>query len=221
MQHSYFIRQHMLIGQQGQQKLSTTTVAIIGLGAIGCINAQLLARSGIHNFILVDNDTIQPQNIHRQLLYTHDDIGQKKIEKAKAYLERIFPHITCTIHDCLLDESHTHLLKQANLIIDGTDTMQARHHIEYCAKQLNIPWIFGAAAGTQAMCIPFSQTLTLQQVFSHVHKTENCHHRGILNTTISMLGAIQSQLTLDYFVKNELPQKIYTIQQLHITTINI
>src|SRR3989338_10791857 len=86
-----YSRQELLteIGKEGQKILKTKTVAIIGIGALGTVSSELLARAGIGNLILIDRDIIEESNLQRQTLFAEEDIGKSKADVAKKQLTRI------------------------------------------------------------------------------------------------------------------------------------
>src|SRR3989338_6832225 len=77
------------IGKKGQEKLRQSTVAIVGLGALGSVSAQLLARAGIGKLILIDRDIVELSNLQRQSLFDENDIGKSKAAQAAEHLKKI------------------------------------------------------------------------------------------------------------------------------------
>ena len=86
-----YIRQEIFkeIGKKGQKKLSNSTVAIIGLGALGSVSAELLARAGIGKLTLIDLDIVELSNLQRQSLFDENDVGKPKALSAKEHLNKI------------------------------------------------------------------------------------------------------------------------------------
>ena len=81
-------RQELLIGEDGQDKLKNATIAILGVGALGTVTAELLARSGIGKLILIDRDVIELSNLQRQTLFDEADIGRSKAVVAKEKMSK-------------------------------------------------------------------------------------------------------------------------------------
>src|SRR3990172_2101368 len=77
------------IGKKGQEKLGKSTVAIIGIGALGSNSAELLARAGIGKLILIDRDIVELSNLQRQSLFDENDLGKPKALAAKEHLIKI------------------------------------------------------------------------------------------------------------------------------------
>src|SRR3989344_5950925 len=86
-----YIRQEIFkeIGKKGQQKLRQSAVAIVGLGALGSVSSELLARAGIGELILIDRDIVELSNLQRQNLFDENDVGKPKALAAKEHLNRI------------------------------------------------------------------------------------------------------------------------------------
>ena len=86
-----YIRQKIFseIGKKGQEKLGKSAVGIIGLGALGSVSAELLARAGIGKLILIDRDVVELSNLQRQSLYDENDIGKPKAIASKEKLNKI------------------------------------------------------------------------------------------------------------------------------------
>jgi len=84
-----FSRTELLVGKQGIEKLQKAKVAIFGIGGVGSYAVEGLARAGIQNFILVDNDTVSLTNLNRQLIATHETIGRSKVEVAREVMNAI------------------------------------------------------------------------------------------------------------------------------------
>ena len=88
-----FSRNEIIIGKEKQDILNSKTVAIFGIGGVGGYVAESLARTGIKNLILIDNDTISISNINRQIIALHSTIGKYKVDIMKERLKDINPNI--------------------------------------------------------------------------------------------------------------------------------
>lgn len=94
-----FNRTKLLIGDDNLKLLQATRVAVIGLGGVGSYAAEALARAGIGNFVLIDFDVVNPTNLNRQLLATHDNIGTMKTELMRQRLLSINPDLNIIVHN--------------------------------------------------------------------------------------------------------------------------
>ncbi len=135
------------IGERGQQLLGEKTAVIVGLGALGSLSSEMLARAGVGKLILIDRDYVELTNLQRQTLYNEEDAALKKPKAVAAYdkLSKINSGIDIEVHvahcDAVLIES---VAKGADLLLDGTDNFDTRMLINDAAFKYNIPWIYAA-----------------------------------------------------------------------------
>ena len=94
------------IGTIGQQKLLNAKVLVIGAGGLGCPVLQMLAASGVGTLGVVDGDVVEVSNLHRQLLYTNEDCGTKKVQAAKNAISRINPDINVNVYPEFISETN-------------------------------------------------------------------------------------------------------------------
>ena len=146
-----FSRTEMLIGKEGIKKLSNAKVAIFGIGGVGSYVAEALARSGVGNFILVDNDKVTITNINRQIIATTKTIGQYKVDLMEERILDINPNAkietykTFYMPDCkekILDNS-------VSYVVDAIDTVTAKIFLIEEAIKLNIPVISSMGTGNK------------------------------------------------------------------------
>ncbi len=132
-------------------EIANKKVAVFGLGGVGGYVVEALARSGVSNFVLVDNDTINQSNLNRQILATYSTIGLKKVEVAKARILDINPHANVTTYDMfyLPDNAQEIDLDGVDYIIDAIDTMTAKINLVERAKSQNISIISCMGTGNK------------------------------------------------------------------------
>src|SRR5699024_2051415 len=135
------------IGDRGQKLLGEKTAVIVGLGALGSLSSEMLARAGIGKLILIDRDYVELTNLQRQTLYNEEDAKEKKPKAAAAYdkLSKINSAVEIEVHvahcDAGLIES---VAEEADLILDGTDNFDTRMLINDAAFKYKLPWIYAA-----------------------------------------------------------------------------
>ena len=165
---SRFSRSSMLIGEDGILKLKSSHVAVFGLGGVGSYTAEALARAGVGELTLVDNDTVSETNINRQLYALNSTVGMRKTEVAAARIKDINPE--CTVHVIdgfyLPENSQDFFLLNYDYIADAVDTVSAKLSLACEARDRNIPII--ACMGTGNKLDP-----TLFKV-SDISKTSVC-----------------------------------------------
>ena len=184
-------RQELFIGKNKQNKLNKSTVAVIGLGALGSFASELLARAGV-NLILVDRDTIELVNLQRQMLFTEKDIGELKAEKAKEHLKKINSNINIKSFTVDLNFENIKTIKKVDLILDCTDNLETRFLLNEFSIKNKIPMIYGAAIrdkGTVMNIIPGK--VCFNCIFNGASSNETCDTSGVLNTITSLIATIQ------------------------------
>ena len=140
---SYFNRQIQLWGEDTQQLLQSKKIAIIGCGGLGCSSAIALGASGIGHIDLVDFDDVSIHNIHRQIAFTLADENSPKAEVVVEVMKSKNPFVKAKAY-CMDFEEFKLLGNRYDLILDATDNLQTRESIDYYAKQINTPWIYGS-----------------------------------------------------------------------------
>src|SRR5690606_16304385 len=114
-------------GNKGQQLLQNAKVLIVGMGGLGCPAAQYLAASGIGTLGLVDDDLISLSNLHRQVLYGPQDIGNWKVEVAAEQLKMQNPEINIISYPIRLTSNNImDLINDYDLLLDGTDNVESK-----------------------------------------------------------------------------------------------
>ncbi len=188
-----YIRQEIFnkIGKENQEKLKNSTVTIVGIGALGTITLELLARAGIGKIIIIDRDIIELNNLQRQSLFTEEDINKPKVLTAKEKIEKINSEIKIEEHLVDLDYDNVELLK-SNLILDCTDNIYTRFLINDYSRKNNIPWIYSSVIGAKGMTLNITKE---NPCFSCIFKEPNelldtCDTAGVLNTTPHAIAAI-------------------------------
>ncbi|MBI3306978.1 MAG: ThiF family adenylyltransferase [Candidatus Omnitrophica bacterium] len=199
---SRYERQFILkgIGREGQRLLDESKVAVIGIGALGSVTANLLARAGIGHLTLMDRDFLEINNLQRQVLYDEKDIAENlpKAVAAQKKLIQANSEITITAEVTDLNSSNIEALLQGyDLIIDGTDNFETRFLInDYCLKN-KIPWIYGGAVSTEGMSFVIlpGKGPCLRCLFGESPGPENaqtCDQVGILASVAHLVASFQA-----------------------------
>lgn len=145
-----FSRTELLIGKEGIEKLQKAKVAIFGIGGVGSFVVEGLARAGVENFVLVDNDTVALTNLNRQLIATHKTIGMPKVEVTKQRILEINPNANVEIHqELFMPETKGILDERLDYIVDCVDTVTAKIELVIRANKLNIPIISSMGTGNK------------------------------------------------------------------------
>lgn len=146
-----FVRTQMLFGKDAMEKLSHSKVAIFGVGGVGGYTAEALARSGVGELHLIDNDTVCLSNLNRQIIATHTTLGMKKVDAAKARLLDINPNIKVVTHDIFFLPENSDCIDFSifDYVVDAIDTVSGKIALVEKAAQCHTPIISSMGAGNK------------------------------------------------------------------------
>lgn len=145
-----FSRTELILGKENVNKIRQSKVAVFGLGGVGSFVVEGLARAGVENFILIDNDTISITNLNRQLFALNSTIGKNKVDVAKARILDINPNAKVEIRkEFVIDNFDNILDKSTNYIVDAIDTISAKINLVQKAKEINVPIISSMGTGNK------------------------------------------------------------------------
>ena len=154
-----YARQRILpeLGEEGQRKLGLGSVLIVGCGALGGFQAELLTRAGVGRIRLVDRDRVDWSNLPRQILYTERDAAEQAVkpEAAKRRLEAV--NSSVAIEALAIDvgpESIEGLLDGMDVVLDATDNFETRYVLNDACIKHGKPWVYGGVLGTVGMVMP-------------------------------------------------------------------
>jgi molybdopterin-synthase adenylyltransferase len=186
-------------GKEGQENLGAATAVIVGCGALGTVQASLLARAGLGTIRLIDRDYVEESNLQRQLLYTETDVcqGLPKAEAARRHLLDANSGIRIETHVSDLNPENTDdLLAGAGVILDGTDNFETRLLINDYSVREGIPWIYGAAVASYGIAMPVmpGDSACFRCVYPEppAGAQPTCETAGVLGPVTSVIGSIQA-----------------------------
>jgi molybdopterin/thiamine biosynthesis adenylyltransferase len=190
------------IGILGQTKLKQAKVAVVGAGGLGCPVLQYLNSMGIGTLGLIDFDIVMESNLHRQILYTSDDIGKSKIECAAKRLKAQNPYTSIIEHNVVLtDENAEEILSQYDFIVDGCDNFLTRYIVNDTCVKLGKPLIYGSILGFEGQMATFNYkgSKNLRDIFPELPNAEdvpNCSENGVLGSFPGIIGTMMAQETV-------------------------
>lgn len=133
------------IGQEGQQRLKGARVALIGLGGLGSPAALYLAAAGVGTLGVVDPDRVDLTNLQRQVLYTDSDVGRPKCTVARERLTALNPQLAVEAFPVALTAANAlEILREFDLVIDGTDNFPTRYLVNDACVLLGVPNVHGS-----------------------------------------------------------------------------
>ncbi len=200
---SRYARQELIaeIGFSGQSKLREARVIVVGVGALGSVQADLLARAGVGEIHVVDRDIVDITNLQRQTLFDEADVGRPKAEAAAERLREINSSIKVVAHASDFGPTlGAKLVSGASALVDGTDNLATRFVMNDLSVQHHVPWTYAAAVATYGMVFPADPA---GPCFECVFPAEpprgslaTCDTVGVLNTLTTAVGAFAANLTL-------------------------
>ncbi|OOG74526.1 HesA/MoeB/ThiF family protein [Flavobacterium sp. A45] len=197
-------RQMMLpeIGDEGQEKLKKAKVLIIGAGGLGCPILQYIATAGVGTIGIVDFDKIEIHNLHRQILYTENQVGQSKVITAKETLEVMNPLISIVaFEEKLTSENAVTIVQDFDFIVDGSDNFATRYLVNDTCVALGKTLVYGSILGFEGQLAVFNHngTKNLRDLFPEPPNpmdVPNCSFNGVLGTLPGMIGTMMAHETL-------------------------
>lgn len=186
------------IGAAGQERLLASTAAIVGVGALGSVQAGALARAGVGRILLIDRDFVELSNLQRQWLYEEADARDampKAIAAARA-LARVNSGIELVpVVADLTPSNIAALFEGVAVILDGTDNFEARYLINDYAVRSGLPWIYGAAIGSYGLSMPIlpGRTACLKCIYPEPPSgaQPTCETAGVLSAVTAAVASIQ------------------------------
>ena len=146
-----YSRTEMLIGTEAIRKLAQSHVAVFGAGGVGGYVIEALARSGVGTLEIIDNDTVVPSNLNRQIIAVQDTLGMLKTDAACQRIHSINPEIRVILHPefYLPENSGSYDFEAMDYIVDAIDTVTAKIDLILKAKEHNIPIISAMGCGNR------------------------------------------------------------------------
>jgi molybdopterin/thiamine biosynthesis adenylyltransferase len=132
-------------GIEGQKKLKSAKVLVIGAGGLGSAVLKYLTASGVGKIGIADNDIVSINNLQRQVLYDTGDVGKKKTSVAKAKLSKLNPHVNIKIYSIALNGNNVNrIMDDYDLTVDCSDNYNTRYITNESSLVLNKPLVFGS-----------------------------------------------------------------------------
>mgnify|MGYP000364081694 CR=1 FL=1 len=203
------------IGAAGQVRISEARVAIVGCGALGSVQAELLARAGIGYLRLIDRDYVEESNLQRQFLYDEADAAEAMPKAAAAQRRLARVNSTIAIDPQVADLTPANiddLFEDIDLIVDGSDNFETRYLINDWAVREAKPWIYGAAVGSYGITFP---VLPRSGCFACIYPEPpqgaqpTCETAGVLGSVTATIASLQCASVLKILVGDR-PARVMT-----------
>lgn len=210
-------RQMMLpeIGLNGQEKIKASKILVVGAGGLGCPILQHIAAVGVGHIGIIDFDKVELHNLHRQLLYSTEDIGKQKAVVAAEKLGKQNPYSKFIVFNEMLNESNAEeIISQFEIIIDGSDNFSTRYLVNDTCVKLDKPLIYGSILKFEGQFSVFNYKggKNLRDLFPEAPnpgEIPSCDENGVLGTMPSIIASMMAHESLKIIleiseIKNQL-----------------
>ena len=206
---SRYSRQTLLpgVGASGQARLARSRVLVIGMGGLGSPVSLYLAAAGVGTLGLADHDRVESSNLHRQILHDEAAVGRPKVESARERLLGINPELMMEIRpDGITPENAESLIREYDLVVDGTDNFPTRYLINDAAWLTGKPLVYGSIfqfEGQVSVFDPTSASPCYRCLFPHPPEpgtVPNCAEAGVFGSLCGIVGSWQASEAIKYLL---------------------
>ena len=189
------------VGSQGQRKLMSSRVLIVGAGGLGSPSAVYLALAGVGTVGIVDFDVVELSNLQRQILHNNDSVGRPKVVSAMESLQRYNPDVNVVAHETRLDSSNAmEIISQYDVVVNGADNFATRYLVNDACYLLGKPLVDGSILifdGQATVYLPGKGCYRcLFPAPPPPGAVPNCAEAGVLGALTGIVGSIQATETL-------------------------
>ncbi|MEN8966135.1 MAG: HesA/MoeB/ThiF family protein [Polaribacter sp.] len=202
------------IGEIGQEKLQNASVLVVGCGGLGSLIAVYLASSGIGKLHLVDFDTVDITNLHRQVFYTLEDVGKPKAAILRTFIEQRAPFTEVSFtNKPVTKENVFELIENVDIVVDGTDSLPTKYLLNDACVLKNKPLVYGSLYKFDGYVATFnvlqkdeSYSANLRDAFPEMAtEIPNCEEAGTLNSIVGLIAIQQVNEVLKLVTKTGKP----------------
>lgn len=190
------------IGEAGQEKIKNAKVLVIGAGGLGCPILQYLAAAGIGSIGIVDFDKVELHNLHRQILYSENQVDCPKADSAKKILHALNPNLNYVVFDeKITSENAENIIKDFDIVIDGCDNFTTRYLVNDTCVKLDKTLVYGSILKFEGQIAVFNHkgSKNLRDLFPEPPNPQdvpNCSLNGVLGTLPGIIGTMMAHETL-------------------------
>ena len=200
------------IGIAGQKRLLEAKVLIIGAGGLGALTSMYLAGAGVGTIGIVDADTVDESNLHRQIFHSEQRLGIPKVESAKLFLSSLNSKCQAIAHNKqLTSQNAISIIQPYDLVVDASDNAPTRYLVSDWCVLLGMPLVSASALKWEGHITVYNNGVScpcyrcLFPVPPPAKTVTNCSEGGILGPVAGLLGSLQAIEAIKVLVKNNLP----------------
>jgi len=186
------------IGVPGQTALIASKILICGAGGLGCPSAQYLAAAGVGTIGIIDYDTVEVSNLHRQVGHRTDTIGVAKTESLKRFIQALNPLVNVICHNEVLNSGNAFdIVENYDVVLDASDNVATRYLVNDCCVLAGKPLVSGSALRFegQLMVYNYNESSCYRCVYPTpppAATVTNCSDGGVLGVVPGIIGSIQA-----------------------------
>lgn len=190
------------IGLKGQEKLKNAKVLVVGAGGLGCPALQYLNAAGVGTLGIIDFDKIEPHNLHRQILYSSEDVGKSKVITASEKLKKQNVNTAFILFDKMLTEKNaTTIISQFDIVVDGSDNFLTRYLVNDTCVKLNKTIVYGSILKFEGQLAVFNYkgSKNLRDIYPEQPNPEDvptCDENGVLGMVPGIIGSYMALKTI-------------------------
>lgn len=192
------------VGGVGQRKLKDARIAVVGAGGIGSAVIPALAGAGLGQLTIIDDDVVELANLHRQPLFRERDAGYSKADLALQFVQRLNRFVKTTpVQQRIGPDNASDLLREHDLVIDGSDNFATRLAVSDACVELGLPLLSAAAVQFQGQVGLFRSRPCYRCFVGNAFDTDdcdNCSELGVLGALTATVGSFAALLAIDTIV---------------------
>ena len=187
------------IGEEGQRRIRRARALVVGCGALGSAQVEMLTRAGVGGLRIVDRDFVEESNLQRQTMFTEAD-ARERVPKAVAAGRRVAlinSEVACEFEVADVGPSNVErLVEGCDVVLDGTDNFATRFLLNDACVKHGVPWVYGAAVGSYGVTMTIRPRVTpcLRCVFPETPAAASaptCDTAGVIMPIIALVAAMQ------------------------------
>lgn len=186
-------------GELAQRQLAAARIAIVGAGGLGSPAVLALAAAGVGELVVIDDDTVELSNLHRQVMHRVRDVGAPKVDSAVRVAADLAPEtVVHTVRERITAQNAAAILDRADVVIDGTDTFESRSAVAAACERSGAPLVWGTVQEFNAQITvfwsspPTGSPVVLADLYppETVGEVPTCADAGVLGALCMQVGGI-------------------------------
>lgn len=195
------------IGIEGQERIASASVLVVGAGGLGCPAALYLGASGVGRLVIADGDVVELTNLQRQIGHAHHNIGDNKAASLTRSVRAINPEIeVAAIEARLHGEALNEAVKQVDIVVDASDNFATRHAINRACFDAGKPLVSGSALGFSGQLAVFDPAQASSPCYHCLFPEQDdaapsCAEAGVFSPLVGVIGAAQAMEALKWLAQ--------------------